>query len=383
MNSPTVIGFRMRALSAVRTGRNVVLHTLIAPGKSAFYPIKHSVRKAVEKGRQLTTLLSIAVFLVPAVGLSSADEHPTQAPGYYKFRVGDFEVTALLDGTHPFPAADVLMHRTLDNTGTRVKLFADSAAVTKARLAAAFVGLPPEGSINAFLINTGRQLILVDSGAGTLYGDCCGRLIGNLRAAGYEPEQVDQVLLTHLHADHVGGIAPNGIMAFTNATIRVAQADLEYWTDTKQAKMAPAYLKPMFTGAVTSLRPYLAANRVSTFDARTELLPGIVATPAPGHTPGHTVYQITSRDRQLMIWGDIVHVAALQFSDPAITLIYDSDEDQAEVQRIALFKKVSDGRILVAAAHIAFPGVGHVARQEARFVWIPAEYTTRVTVTTP
>jgi glyoxylase-like metal-dependent hydrolase (beta-lactamase superfamily II) len=382
MNNRTDAGVLMRVLSLTRAS-GAVLHPLCAPGTTAVALFTRTAHRAVEKTRQLLALLSIAVILAPAVALSSADEHPTQAPGYYRFRVGDFEVTALLDGTHPFPATEVLMHRPLDGAAARVKLFADSAAATTARLTAAFVDLPPEGSINAFLINTGRQLILVDSGAGTLYGDCCGHLISNLRAAGYDPKQVDQVLLTHLHADHVGGIAPNGIMAFPNATIRVRRADLEYWTDAKRAEVAPQYLKPMFAGAVASLRPYLAANRVSTFDAQSEVLPGIVAIPAPGHTPGHTVYQIASRDRQFMVWGDIVHVAALQFPDPAITLIYDSDEDQAEAQRIALFKRVSDGRTLVAAAHIAFPGVGHVTQRETGFAWIPADYTTRVAAPTP
>jgi glyoxylase-like metal-dependent hydrolase (beta-lactamase superfamily II) len=109
----------------------------------------------------------------------------------------------LLDGTHPFPAAEVLTEAKDGQTSARTKLFKDDPEKASALLAASDLTAPTEGSINAFLVNTGSKLILIDSGAGTLYGSCCGHLIENLRASGYQPEQVDEVLLTHLHADHV------------------------------------------------------------------------------------------------------------------------------------------------------------------------------------
>jgi len=327
-------------------------------------------------------ILTLTALVLPLDAWPAAPMHPTQAPGYYRFRLGEYEVTALLDGTHPFPAAEVLMHPSGESGKGRVKLFGDSAEATEAKLAAAFVELPPEGSINAFLINTGQHLILLDSGAGTLYGACCGHLLANLRAAGYQPEQVDLILLTHLHADHVGGIAPGGVMAFKNATVRVRGADLDYWTDPERAKAAPAFLRPMFAGAVASLRPYITAGRVSAFDSEAELLPGILATPAPGHTPGHTLYTISSHGQRLMVWGDIVHVAALQFADPSITVIYDSDQDAAAAQRTALLKSAADGRTLIAAAHIAFPGIGHVVSRGSIYAWLPSNYTTRVAMPT-
>src|SRR6204780_4213798 len=143
-----------------------------------------------------------------------------QAPGFYRMMLGDFEITALLDGTHPFPAAAVLNKAKAGASGGRLNLFDHDPDEANALLAASDLTALTEGSINAFLVNTGNKLILIDSGAGTLYGACCGHLIENLRASGYRPEQIDEVLLSHLHAAHVGGIAPGGIAAFPNAVIR-------------------------------------------------------------------------------------------------------------------------------------------------------------------
>jgi len=155
-----------------------------------------------------------AGWTVPAPVSAAAPQVRLQAPDFYRMVLGDFEITALLDGTHPFPAAEVLTKARADKSAGRSKLFTDDPEQANALLSASDLKAPTEGSINAFLINTGSKLVLIDSGAGTLYGSCCGHLIENLRASGYQPEQVDEVLLTHLHADHVGGIAPGGIAAF-------------------------------------------------------------------------------------------------------------------------------------------------------------------------
>jgi hypothetical protein len=114
----------------------------------------------------------------------------TQAPGFYRMILGDFELTALLDGTHPFPAAEVLTTTNPDSSSGRAKLFQENLKEANDLLAASDLTAPTEGSINAFLVNTGTKLILIDSGAGSLYGSCCGHLIDNLRASGYQPEQV-------------------------------------------------------------------------------------------------------------------------------------------------------------------------------------------------
>jgi len=311
---------------------------------------------------------------------AAAAQVRVQAPGFYRMMLGDFEITALLDGTHPFPAAEVLTKAKVGAPGVRLKLFQDYADEASALLAASDLTAPTEGSINAFLINTGSKLVLIDSGAGTLYGACCGHLIENLRASGYSPEQVDEVLLTHLHADHVGGIAPGGIAAFPNAVIRSSKLDADYWLDDGNERAAPDFLRPMFEGDKASLKPYIAAGRYLPFEGEQEMVPGIRSVPLPGHTPGHTSYVVESRGQKLLLWGDVVHVAAVQFPDPAVTVKYDSDEAEAELDRKRIFSNAAKGAYWIGAAHVSFPGLGHVGVRNDAFVWIPGDYTTRMSV---
>jgi glyoxylase-like metal-dependent hydrolase (beta-lactamase superfamily II) len=206
-------------------------------------------------------LTSLLIQSNPAA--AAAPQVRTQAPGFYRMILGDFEITALLDGTHPFPAAEVLTTTNPGSSSGRARLFEKNLKEANDLLAAADVTAPTEGSINAFLVNTGTKLILIDSGAGTLYGSCCGHLIDNLRASGYQPERVDEVLLTHLHADHVGGIAPGGAIAFPNAIIRSSKIDADYWLNDTNENAAQAFLRPMFEGDKASLKPLPAVLRRS------------------------------------------------------------------------------------------------------------------------
>lgn len=323
-------------------------------------------------------MVSLLAHSVPAS--AGAPQVRMQAPGFYRMILGDFEITALLDGTHPFPAADVLTKGKKDSSAGRSKLFQDHLDEANGLLAASDLTAPPEGSINAFLINTGDKLVLIDSGAGTLYGSCCGHLIENLRASGYRPEQVDEVLLTHLHADHVGGIAPSGRAAFPNAIVRSSKLDADYWLNDANEKAAHDFLRPMFEGDKASLKPYIAAGRYAPFEGEQEIVPGIRAVPTPGHTPGHTSYEVQSQGKKLLLWGDVVHVAAIQFPDPSVTVTYDSDENQAEADRERIFSDAAKGGYWIGAAHISFPGLGHVGARSGGFVWIPGEYTTRMAI---
>ncbi|CAO3426323.1 MBL fold metallo-hydrolase [Azospirillum endophyticum] len=313
----------------------------------------------------------LALALVPALGTlaipaapvqAAAPQQRTQAPGFYRMMLGKVEITALLDGTHPFP-----VHEVMQGIGT---------AGADALLERSDLHAPVEGSINAFLVNTGDRLVLIDSGAGVLYGKDGGHLMGNLRASGYAPEQVDEILLTHLHRDHVGGVDAGGAMAFPNAVIRVDRRDSDFWLDPKNRAKSPDYLGPMFDGAIASLRAYIAAGRLKPFDGEAHLLPEIDAIPGPGHTPGHTIYRIRSEGQTLLAWGDIVHVAAIQFPKPDATVKYDSDAVSAERQRERLFADAAKNGAWIAAAHISFPGIGHIRRDDGGYSWLPANYTT-------
>lgn len=294
---------------------------------------------------------------------AAAAQVRAQAPGFYRMMLGDFEITALSDGTHPFPIDTVMTHIVPD----RIALDLSSAELVQ----------PVQGSINAFLINTGSKLILVDAGAGVLYGDCCGRLLDNLRAAGYGPEQVDEVLLTHLHKDHAGGILAQGKAAFPNAVLRLSRPEADYWLTPASKAAAPDFLASFFDAAIAAVAPYRAAGRFLPYAGFGALEPGITALAAPGHTPGHAIYLIESRGQKLLLWGDIVHVSAIQFPDPDATVKYDSSEADAQATRKALMQRAAREHLLVGAAHIAFPGLGHVRARGDGWEWLPLNYDAR------
>jgi glyoxylase-like metal-dependent hydrolase (beta-lactamase superfamily II) len=301
--------------------------------------------------------------LVPAIAQAAAPQIKTQAPGYYRMMLGDFEITALSDGTVDLPVDKLL---------TNVK----PAQVDKA-LSRAALKPPVESSVNTFLINTGSQLVLVDTGAGSLFGPTLGKLLANLKAAGYQPEQVDLVLITHLHSDHMGGLAAGDVPAFPNATIRLSKAEADFWLSADNMKKAPAEMQSIFQQATTMVAPYAKADKLKPFEGDAELIPGIKPIAAPGHTPGHTLYAVESKGQKLVLLGDLVHVAAVQFPDPSVTIQFDSDSKAAAVQRKKYFAEAAKQGYWVGAAHISFPGLGHVAPDGKGYDYFPANYTTK------
>jgi glyoxylase-like metal-dependent hydrolase (beta-lactamase superfamily II) len=286
----------------------------------------------------------------------------TQAPGYYRMMLGDFEVTAISDGTVKLPVRDLLTNTT-------------QAKVDRA-LKRSFIAHPVETSVNGYLINTGSKLVLIDSGAGSLFGPTLGDLTKNLKAAGYSPEQVDEIYITHLHADHVGGITSNGAMVFPNAIVRVDKADADFWLSEKNLAAAPKDSKGFFEGAQASMKPYQAADKVKTFSGNTELVPGIRAVATHGHTPGHSVYVVVSKGEKLVLWGDLMHVAAVQFDEPGVTIKFDSESKSAAKERAKAYADAAKNGYLVGSTHIAFPGLGHVRKDAGSkgYAWVPLNY---------
>jgi len=321
---------------------------------------------------------AVAAFCLSTPVFADAPQVRSQAPGYYRMMIGSYEVTALLDGTHPFPLDTVMTEQSSQGDGTPQNYYDKNRQQADHLLAVTFQKTPPEGSINAFLVNTGAKLVLIDTGAGTLYGECCGKLIENLRAAGYKPEQVDEILLTHLHMDHVGGLTQAGKMVFPRAIVRVNKLDADYWLSQQGEQSAPTFLHAIFEADKAVLAPYIRAGKLQTFEGTQELVPGIQSVPAPGHTPGHTAYKISSEGQSILVWGDVVHVAAIQFPEPGVTVKYDSGPAQALATRGAVFSEAAKTGIWIAAAHISFPGFGHIAIQDGKYVWVPANYSTNL-----
>ncbi|WP_426703043.1 MBL fold metallo-hydrolase [Rhodanobacter sp. Col0626] len=287
----------------------------------------------------------------------------TQVPGYYRLILGDFEVTALSDGTIDFPMGQLLIGA--------------SSEEIKASYRKMFQQLPVELSMNQFLINTGSKVVLVDAGAGAFYGPTLGNTIGNLRAAGYAPEQVDVVVITHMHVDHIGGLVQNGQRAFPNAVLRVDKADYDYWMNRANEARASEAVRINFDVAQKTFGPYRVAGKLQLFHGNTRIAPGIRAVPQPGHTPGHSFLVVENKGAKLVLWGDVVHSAALQFRDPSVRIAWDSDDRKAEHVREAAFADAARNGYLVGAAHLSFPSFGHVARSEngSGYVYVPMNYT--------
>jgi glyoxylase-like metal-dependent hydrolase (beta-lactamase superfamily II) len=306
--------------------------------------------------------ITLAATALAAAGFAhaGAPQAKGQAPGWYRMQLGDFEVTALNDGTVKLPVDKLL---------TNVP-----APTLESLLARAYLKPPVETSVNGYLINTGSKLVLIDTGAAGLFGPTLGKLIANLKASGYQPEQVDEIYITHMHPDHVGGLLAGDKPAFPNAVVRADTREGNFWLSKTNLDAAPADAKGFFQGAMASLNPYVASGKLKPFDGETELVPGIRAIPAPGHTPGHTIYAVESQGNKLVAWGDLMHVAAVQFAQPSVTIQFDNDSKAAAPQREKNYTDAAEKGYYVAIAHVAFPGIGKLRADGKGYTWVPAVY---------
>lgn len=309
----------------------------------------------------VAALALMAGIVGPMRAEAAAPYQEQQAPGFYRMKLGDFEVTTLYDG-------DVNLDMQL--------MHADSGRLATLLLAEFSDPKVYKGYVCGFLINTGSRLILVDAGSGGHWGPpTLGKLLNNLRASGYRPEQVDTVLLTHLHPDHVPGIAlADGRRAFPNAQIRMAKAESDFWLSKAVQAKAPAAVQEFFKTAQEASAPYLQSGQWLPFEGTAELFPGIRPVTIAGHTPGHTGYEFTSKGQVLLIWGDVVHAEPVQFPHPEITIAFDADPAAAEKSRQALFESLSSGSTLIAGPHMPFPAIGRLRKLSDGYAWVPVPY---------
>jgi glyoxylase-like metal-dependent hydrolase (beta-lactamase superfamily II) len=317
--------------------------------------------------KSFKTMRAIIAFAVTAmtlagasVALASAPMATSGSPGYYRFHFGDFEITALSDGTFDLPASKLL-------TGV-------SPEVLKKGVDKFFLTDPVETSDNAYLINTGSKLVLVDTGAGNLFGPTLGQVVAHLSAAGYKPEQVDAILITHMHPDHVGGLLTNGKMTFPNATIFADKEEAGFWLSAEKLAAAPEANKGFFQGAQASLNPYVKAGKTKWIEGETEIVPGVKSRATHGHTAGHTIYIVESKGKKLFLIGDLIHVAAVQFENLSIRIGFDTDQNMAEAMRKKVFAEIASGKDLFAASHLAFPGLGHIRPEKKGYDFVPMNY---------
>lgn len=313
-----------------------------------------------------SVLLSLSVAVVaasPSISFAAAPLIKTQAPGYFRMMLGTFEITAISDGTLDLPVDTLL---------------SANAKQTRVQLAKSYLGVPLETSFNAYLINTGSKLVLIDTGGGLLFGDQLGKLIKNIEAAGYKASQIDDVLLTHLHSDHVGGLLLDGAIAFPNATVHANRRESDYWLSTERMKTASANSMEFFKAAMSTLGPYIQAGKYQPFDADTMIVPGVMAHAAYGHTAGSTVYTVESKGQELNLIGDLIHVGPVQFEKPEVTIEFDVDRSAAKATRLTVFSQIAKSGQLMGGSHLPFPGLGRLKATSKGYQWLPVDYTTHL-----
>jgi glyoxylase-like metal-dependent hydrolase (beta-lactamase superfamily II) len=283
-------------------------------------------------------------------------------PSSYHMILGNIEIIALSDGSIPQELTKLLTNTTPGEVERLTKLNFQTPVV--------------EVSVNAYLIKTGGKLILIDAGTAELYGPSLGHLPANLIKAGYKPEQIDAVLITHIHTDHTGGLMDGNKMVFPNATVYVSKKEADYWLSDENYGKASSQMKPYFDQARLKMTPYVKAGKVKTFDYGEELFPGILPVASAGHTPGHSFYQVSSKGEKIIFWGDIMHSAAVQFSNPDVTIMFDVDPKAAAETRKKAYEDAAKGRYWIAGDHLSFPGIGHIRKTENGYSWFPINYTT-------
>ena len=282
-----------------------------------------------------------------------------QVPGVQHRRFGDVFVTALSDGYVDLPA--------------QYYLNAD-AALAATLQAEAFLPPQPRTSINAYLVRTSGRTVLIDTGTGGTMAPTAGSLMDNLAVAGVAPDEVDVVLMTHMHVDHFGSAAlPDGRPAFPNADLMLSRAEADFWLEEGKLASAPEQIRATMENAQRVAKAY--EGRVHTLDAAA-LPAGIAAHPLPGHTPGHTGYMIGAGADRLLIWGDVFHLPALQVRQPEIGLAFDVDPAQAQQTRRDALALAADERLMVAGMHMDFPGFAHIGRTASGYslawsAWAP------------
>jgi glyoxylase-like metal-dependent hydrolase (beta-lactamase superfamily II) len=311
--------------------------------------------------RDVVTGLSAAgVAALSAPAFAKAPLLNTQAPGFYRFKIGSIEATVVSDGPLDLgaPQPDIFKGVGKDEFA---KLLADNyLPADKVRL-----------EQNTLVLNTGDKLVLIDTGTGAqkLMGPDTGKFLANLKAAGIDPKDIDAVALTHPHPDHCWGlIGEDNAKVFPNAQVYMSEDDFNFWTDVSKAPND--MLKGFIEGTRKQLLPL--RERIEFFKDGQEFITGIQAISAPGHTVGHTVFMISSQGKSLCNTGDLAHHHVIPLERPRLEFAFDTDGRQGAATRIKMFGMLAAQRIPILSYHFPWPGVGYLAKQGEGFRYYPS-----------
>jgi len=282
----------------------------------------------------------------------------------YSFKIGAFNCIAVSDGSHTYAPPNFPPPSTL--------LFANAPGDILGQVLAGY-GLSPESWMEwnspyiCLYVDTGEHRVLVDTGAGNL-APTTGKLIQNLNACGITPPDIDTVIITHVHPDHAGGITDdNGKLLFSEARYFLWRTKWDFWTSGQAAKTLDEHSGEVLLQIARKNLPPIK-ERLELLDSEIEIVPGIQAISTPGHTPGHMAVMISSGNEKLLCVSDVVlHPAHLE--QPDWSCIFDIDPRQVVVTRKQLLDRAAAEKILVAAFHFPFPGLGYIVRQGETWSW--------------
>lgn len=292
-----------------------------------------------------------------------------QNPGWYRYKVGSFEVTVVTDGANTNPLSPVYANAGKD-------------AVNEALAADHLAKDVVTHAYTPVVVNTGSKLVAIDTGLGLgMYQQskgAIGQYHTNLAAAGIDPKQVDMVVISHFHGDHINGLlGPDNKLAFPNAEVLVPDIEWAFWSDESNASKLPEVARPQM-GNVKRVFGALD-NKVTQYQAGKELTPGITAVASPGHTPGHTSHVVASGNSKVLIQADITAGAASVFlRNPTWQFVFDSDKPQAVETRKKLYDIAIADKMLVQGFHFPFPGVGYIDKAGAGYHFIPAPWNSSI-----
>ncbi len=284
-----------------------------------------------------------------------------QAPAIYRYKIGSYELTALYDGIWYRPITDKFIRNA---PFAEVEHALDVAFMPHDRLATPFTAL---------VVNTGSKLVLIDTGTGGQISPSAGELRDNLIAAGIDPHGVDAVVISHFHPDHINGIKDkDNNLIFPNAEIMVPGPEWAFWMDDGNLNAAPAGMKETFLNQRRIFADM--AKTVTHYEPGKEVAPGIVTVPAPGHTPGHTVFAIHSGNQSLMVLSDTAQHPAVFARHPDWEAAFDVDGKETIATRKRLFDRASADRMLVTGYHFPFPACGHLVKTASGYEHVPLEW---------
>ena len=306
---------------------------------------------------------SAAAALAAGAGPAAAESPAAgaQAPGLYRYKIGDYELTALYDGIWYRPITDKFIRNA---PFSEVERALDTAFMPHDRLTTPFTTL---------IVNTGKKLILIDTGTGGQIAASAGALRNNLGAAGIDPKAVDLVVISHFHPDHINGIKDkDNALIFPNAEIMVPAPEWAYWMDDANLNAAPADLRLTFLNQRRIFSDI--AKQVTQFQPGKEVAPGIVTVPAAGHTPGHTVFAVHSGEQSLLVLSDTAQHPAVFARHPDWQAAFDIDGAAAVATRKKLFDRAAADRMLVTGYHFPFPACGHLIKTASGYEHVPVEW---------